>query len=275
MDSLRDFLGTIDAAESLSKLELSRLCRRAQKGDQAARDQLWRSHLRLIIYVAKRFYRAGGFFEWGDLIQQGSLGLLRAVERYDMSKRPRRRRLAFPWYATYWIAHGIRRDLHNLGRTVRLPVYLQQELSRWKQELQGMRSCLRKRSNPELRRLASAEQTYHPLEESSSEGDETQGRSSVLGLGSWDLCEQALIRREVGKAVRQMVDALPPREGEVVQKNFGFNALEGTSQKPLPEGITCLAIAQEMGVSPQRVQILRRSAIRRLRRAVRFWPELT
>ena len=126
----------------------------------------------------------------------------------------------------------------------------------------------------EMRRLACAEQKVYFLDEGPSEEQDPRGYSAVLGLGDWVPCDQELIQRELGRAIRQMVDALPPREGYIVQKHFGMGTSADERGCPEREAVSHRALAVEMKVSPERIRQLQRRAIQRLRQAVAARPEL-
>lgn len=102
---------------------LRQLCIRARQGSLAARDQLLKTHLGLVIHIARYFYRDGAFLEMADLIQQGCLGLLRAIDKFDPFKIARGRPVQFATYAHFWITHSIRREIQNHGRTIAVPVH--------------------------------------------------------------------------------------------------------------------------------------------------------
>jgi RNA polymerase sigma factor (sigma-70 family) len=106
----------------LSDAALRQLCTRARQGSAAARDRILHAHWGMIVHVAAYFHRAGAFLEMGDLIQQGGLGLLHAIEKYDPRRRSRGVPVRFATYAHYWVMHAIRREIENHGRTVAVPI---------------------------------------------------------------------------------------------------------------------------------------------------------
>ncbi len=264
MNCLKDFFSTVDATEPLSDNEVLHLCARAREGDTEARDRIWRGHLRLISYIAKRFYRSDGFCEWGDLMQQGSLGILRAIERFDASRQCSGRPVSFSLYATYWIAHAIRREIQNRGRTVKLPVYLQQELTRWKQKMRGMRPVGERHRFLDQQRLSLADQVFYSLDASAQEHGEEGPRSRHLWMGDWDRTEQTVVQDQLGRVVQELVQSLPTRESFIVQKHYGIRT----------EEVPYAHLAREMGISSERVRQLQRRGLDRLKQALRAYPEL-
>jgi RNA polymerase sporulation-specific sigma factor len=107
---------------ALSDAALRQLCVRAREGSASARDQLLQAHWGLVVHVAAYFHRPGAFLELGDLIQQGGLGILHAMEKFDAQKNSRGKLVRFSTYAYYWVTHYIRREIENHGRTVSVPI---------------------------------------------------------------------------------------------------------------------------------------------------------
>jgi RNA polymerase sigma factor (sigma-70 family) len=96
---------------SVAALDFRALIQRAQRGDALARTALIERNLGLVVYVAKRFHRPGAFMEMEDLLQQGRLGLLKAIEKFDAHRRSRGKAICFSTYACYWIKHMICREI--------------------------------------------------------------------------------------------------------------------------------------------------------------------
>ena len=120
-EALDVYLSGLDGGPLLTREEEADLARRAGGGDERARRRLIEKNLRLVVSVAKKFRGAGMEFE--DLIQEGNLGLLRAVEKFDPDERCK-----FSTYATWWIKQAVGRGIADKGRLVRIPVYLREEL---------------------------------------------------------------------------------------------------------------------------------------------------
>ena len=122
-DDLGPFLAQIARTPLLTPAEELRLARRVERGDLAAKERMVEANLRLVVHVAKRFQRAGHGLSLSDLIQEGTLGLVRAVEKFDHRKGYR-----FSTYATIWIRQAIGRAIGDKGRTIRLPEQVGQRL---------------------------------------------------------------------------------------------------------------------------------------------------
>src|SRR3954463_10652185 len=118
-DGLGIFLQRIARTRLLTHAEELELARRIERGDMAAKDRMIEANLRLVVHLAKRFQREDSGMTLLDLIQEGTIGLVRAVEKFD-----HRRGLRFSTYATLWIRQAIGRAMSEKGRTVRLPVHV-------------------------------------------------------------------------------------------------------------------------------------------------------
>ena len=123
LSPLNTYLRDIDKTKLLSAEEERHLARLAKAGDSQARDHLVRANLRSVVAIAKRYIGKG--LELDDLIENGNLGLLRAVDLFDPAKNTR-----LTTYATYWIKNKIRLGLHNTATTIRTPVYMRQRLTK-------------------------------------------------------------------------------------------------------------------------------------------------
>src|SRR3954449_2403761 len=128
-DELTAFLQQISRTPLLTPFEELRLARLVEKGDLAAKERMIEANLRLVVHVAKRFQRAGHGLAFADLIQEGTLGLVRAAEKFDHRKGYR-----FSTYATIWIRQSIGRAIGDKGRVIRLPLHTGQLVRRLARE---------------------------------------------------------------------------------------------------------------------------------------------
>ena len=119
------YLSEINEVPLLTAKQEIELAKRIQRGDMAAREHMIRANLRLVVSIAKNYVNRGLAFM--DLIEEGNIGLVRAVEKFDPAAGCR-----FSTYATWWIKQGIRRALVNTVKTVRVPSYMAELVSRWK-----------------------------------------------------------------------------------------------------------------------------------------------
>src|SRR5262245_50389862 len=132
---LATYFSEIDATPLLSAEEEADLAFRVREGDAEARDHLVRANLRLVVSIARGYLGMG--MELADLIAEGNLGVLRAVEGFDPTMKTR-----FSTYAGYWIKQSIRRGLINTGKTVRVPVYMAQLMTEWRRAAAGLQEEL-------------------------------------------------------------------------------------------------------------------------------------
>jgi len=122
-DSLSQYLNEIRRTPLLTRGEEYKLAVRVQAGDLSARDHMIRANLRLVVFVAKKYRHQD--VDFLDLIQEGSIGLARAVDKYDPTRGFR-----FSTYASWWVRQAVTRALDDTGRTIRLPAHLSQQ-ARW------------------------------------------------------------------------------------------------------------------------------------------------
>jgi RNA polymerase primary sigma factor len=249
-------LGRIDRAE------VARLRRRQRKGDRA-RDRLTRANLRLVVSVAKRF--GGRGLPLLDLFQEGNLGLMRAVEKFDAGKG-----FKFSTYATWWIRQAITRAIADQSRTIRIPVHkvdamnrvlrvqrdLAQELEREPSHSEiGERAVLRPDEVEDLLRLASEQD--NPLSLDSPMGDEQDASLADLVPDLRAIAPaDAAARRLLGEAVLASLDDLDKREKDVVRMRFG---LDGEQPRTLEE------VGRHFGVTRERVRQIEARTMAKLR----------
>jgi len=257
--------GAAEGAEAAAAAdtETPELVRRAQAGDSAAREQLIGNLLPLISALARR-YRTEGLNQT-DLIQEGIVGLLRALERYDAE-----RGVPFAAYATWWIRQSLQDARSDFIRPFRLPPKALRQLSQLKSEHQRIyqheqRSAgvaeLAERTSIDVdqaKALAAADARVRSLDEPVEGGE---GERGVLG----DLLEDPLsaeayeqvIEAVAGEQLRALLSRLTDREREVVRARFGF---DGDAQK-------LVEIGERLGVSAERVRQIEERALAKLRRA--------
>ena len=244
------------------RAEVARLRLRQRKGDRA-RDRLTRANLRLVVSVAKRF--GGRGLPLLDLFQEGNLGLMRAVEKFDAGKG-----FKFSTYATWWIRQAITRAIADQSRTIRIPVHkvdamnrvlrvqrdLAQELEREPSHSEiGERAVLRPDEVEDLLRLASEQD--NPLSLDSPMGDEQDASLADLVPDLRAIAPaDAAARRLLGEAVLASLDDLDKREKDVVRMRFG---LDGEQPRTLEE------VGRHFGVTRERVRQIEARTMAKLR----------
>src|SRR5512133_2181490 len=146
-DAIKIYLRDIQKTKLLTADEEKELASRIARGDRAARNTMIESNLRLVVKIAKRYINRG--LPFLDLIEEGNLGLIKAVERFKLSKECR-----FSTYATWWIRQSIERSLVNQSRTIRLPVHVSDDISRMLRVVRGLSQELHR--DPEVEEVAEA-----------------------------------------------------------------------------------------------------------------------
>ncbi|GIU93894.1 MAG: hypothetical protein KatS3mg012_0351 [Gaiellaceae bacterium] len=257
-DSLQLFLADVGRHKLLTAAEEVALAKRIERGDPVAKRTMIESNLRLVVSIAKGYRGLGVPFL--DLIQEGTLGLNRAVEKFDW-----RRGFKFSTYATWWIRQSVQRAVANHARTIRVPVHVverQQKLSRAARRLEV--ELGREPTKEEL-----AEATGLPIQHvdealgaahASVSLNQTVGADDEGELGDlfadreatdpFDEAEESLRRQ----SIRRALDALPERERRILELRFGF---EG-------EPWTLEAIGHELDLTRERVRQLEGQALKRL-----------
>ncbi len=257
-DSLQLFLADVGRHKLLTAADEVMLAKRIERGDPTAKRRMIESNLRLVVSIAKGYRGLGVPFL--DLIQEGTLGLNRAVEKFDW-----RRGYKFSTYATWWIRQSVQRAVANHARTIRVPVHVverQQKLSRASRRLEV--ELGREPTKEEL-----AEATGLPMQHidealgaahASVSLNQTVGADDEGELGDlfadreaadpFEEAEESLRRQ----GVRRALDALPERERRILELRFGF---EG-------EPWTLEAIGHELDLTRERVRQLEGQALARL-----------
>ena len=257
-DSLQLFLRDIAARPLLTATEEVELAKRVERGDQAAKDRMIESNLRLVVANAKRYRGLG--LPFLDLIQEGILGLIRAVEKFDY-----RRGFKFSTYATWWIRQAMQRGLQQHSRTIRIPVHVGQELMRIRGAERKLGAQLGREPTVEelsaelgmeaerLEEVRSAERVPVSLETPVGEDGDTELGSLVPFEGPSPLEEVAVELEE--QSIKRALERLDPGARRVIELRFG---LGGGDPLPLRE------VARITGLSAEGVRKLERRALQKL-----------
>jgi RNA polymerase primary sigma factor len=258
IDPLQVFLGDVSRHALLTPAEEIELSRRVERGDGEAKERMVNSNLRLVVSLAKRYQ--GGELPLLDLIQEGALGLIRAVEKFDW-----RRGYRFSTYATWWIRQAIERGIATKERTIRLPVNVAQRERRVARVTDRLTRALgRDPTTAEV--AAAAELEEHEVEHlralarAVTSLDRSVGEDGETAFGDLlpsDAPEPAeVIAAGVRRgSLRNAIMRLPEREREVIALRYG---LTGADPLQLRD------IGGRLGVSPQRVRQLETQALARL-----------
>ena len=260
-DATRLYLNEIGASKLLSAEEEVYYARLAQKGDAAARARMIESNLRLVVKIARRYLNRG--LPLLDLVEEGNLGLIRAVEKFDPERGFR-----FSTYATWWIRQTIERAIMNQSRTIRLPIHIAKEINVY---LRTARELTQKLDHePTAEEIANMLDKPLPevekmlgLNERIGSVDAPLGKDSdkpLLDLLADDNSDDPTLMvqtDDVRAHIDEWLAQLNDKQREVVERRFGLHGHESS---------TLEEVAKELGVTRERVRQIQIDALRRLRR---------
>src|SRR5438874_1829438 len=258
-DALQLFLNEAGRYKLLTASEEVELAKRIERGEKAAKDLMINSNLRLVVSIAKKYQGHG--ISLLDLIQEGIIGLIRAVEKFDW-----RRGYKFSTYATWWIRQAVQRGVANKSRTIRIPVHIverEQKIARAEREL--TLQLERPPTDEEVatkaglaakhvREVRAAARTVASLDKPvGSEGDTAFGELVAHETG--DVEEEVVVG--LGEdALRRAIEGLPDREKQVIKLRYGMDG------DPDPKSLE--QIGRELGITRERVRQIEIQALQRL-----------
>jgi RNA polymerase primary sigma factor len=261
--SLRPFdfyLCEIDSTPLLSAEEETELAWRIREdGDPEARDHLARANLRLVVNIARQYSRRGLSME--DLIAEGNMGLLRSIEDFDPSMGNR-----FSTYACFWIRQSIKRAIINTARTVRLPAYIYELLSKWRRTAISLQVELGYAPGEEdvARRLGLSARKLKIMRKAlrllgATSGSEEAAEELPSLQADTDRPDARLSGEEEVRQVLKVLDRLKEREQAVLRLRFGLDGAEP---------MTLRAVGEKLGLTRERVRQLEAGALQSLRHAL-------
>ncbi|MEY6430892.1 RNA polymerase sigma factor RpoS [Thioalkalicoccus limnaeus] len=259
-DATRLYLNEIGEAKLLTAEEEVHFARRAQQGDDAARQRMIVSNLRLVVKIARRYLNRG--LPLLDLIEEGNLGLIRAVEKFDPERGFR-----FSTYATWWIRQTIERAIMNQTRTVRLPIHVLKEINFYLKATRRLTQRLDHEPTSEevadlLDKPIAEVKRMLGLNERIASVDTPYSRETDKPLVDMLQDEAAedpaecVYDRDLRDSLDQWLNKLNDKQREVVLRRFGLHGYEHS---------TLERVAQELGVTRERVRQIQLDALRRLR----------
>ena len=257
-DSVRLFLDDLAKHPLPSAGEQVELAKRVREGDEAAKAEMVAANLRLVVHWAQRYQDRG--VELSDLIQEGTFGLIRAVEKFDW-----RRGFKFSTYATWWVRQSLQRAVHNHGQAIRLPMEAAERSRRVDNVSRELASDLGRApsedeiaeasnlSSSQLSDVRHAARVVASLDQAVGPEGETSLGDLVVGSDAnfEDTVDEGLAREQLRRAVEE----LDPLERAVVTLRFGLNGDRPASLE---------ATARMLGIGPRRARRLEASALDRL-----------
>jgi RNA polymerase primary sigma factor len=257
-DALQLFLREAGRHQLLTAAQEVELAKKIERGDTVAKQRMIQSNLRLVVSIAKNYRNQG--LPFLDLIQEGTLGLIRAVEKFDW-----RRGFKFSTYATWWIRQAVARALADKARTIRMPVHIVERLQKMNRAERTLWTQLGR--EPTLEEIAdeanlSVQQVLEvrAAARASASLDAPVGDAEDAVLGDFVAGEDPLPEERVelhlrSQALRQALSALPEREREVVILRYGIGGVE---PKTLEE------IGRRLGLTRERVRQIELDSLRHL-----------
>lgn len=261
---LETYLREINETALLTADEEKMLARKIAVGDVEARDRMVRANLRLVVNIARGYTGKGLGLQ--DLIEEGNLGLLRAVEGFDPDVGTR-----FSTYASYWIKQSIKRALINSAKTIRIPAYMVELLSKWRRATVRLTDELRRTPTPEeVARLLGLPKRKLPIIKKAIQIYNSTPQTDQADSG-WSLSEMVtderarspadeMLENDVMSHIKSMMHELDEREASVLKMRFG---LDNTEPRTLKE------IGEMLGLTRERVRQIETEALKRLGEGLR------
>jgi len=246
---LETYLREINETALLSADDEKRLARAIAQGDALARDHMVRANLRLVVNIARGYANRGLLLP--DLIEEGNLGLLRAVEGFDPTIGTR-----FSTYASYWIKQSIKRALINSGKTIRIPAYMVELLSKWRRATMRLSDTLGRTPTPEeVARMLGLARKKLPIIKKAIHVHQATPHTEQAD-GGWSLGEllhddgakcpaEVLLDADTMRHVLRRIDELDERAARIIRLRFGLGG---------GEPMTLKEIGAQLGLTRERVR---------------------
>lgn len=264
---LETYLREINGTALLTALEEKELAYGIAEGNKASRDRMVRANLRLVVNIARAYTGKG--LPLQDLIEEGNLGLLRAVEGFDPEMNTR-----FSTYASYWIKQSIKRALVNSAKTIRIPAYMVELLTKWRRATAKLQDELNRTPTPEevakelqlpkkkLKIVKKAIQLYN----STPQTDQSENGWSIgemVADNRMKRPEDDLIESDNLKHIYEMLDTMDPREATILRMRFG---LDDSEPRTLKE------IGESLGLTRERVRQIENEALNKIAKSLMGEP---
>ena len=259
-DALQLFLKDIGKVELLTAAEQVELAKRIERGDHRAKQEMVEANLRLVVSIAKRYRNQG--LPFLDLIQEGTIGLVRAAEKFDWRKGYK-----FSTYATWWIRQAVARALADKGRTIRMPVHVVEKLNKIVRSERKLRAELGREplsweigrdlelSVDEVEQIRRSAQTPVSLEKPVGDEDESEFGHFLTDENQElpDEAAEVTLRKET---LKKILGSLSPRERQVLELRYG---LDGQHPRTLDE------VGRTFNVTRERIRQIENQSLKKLR----------
>ncbi len=261
LDATRMYLGEIGFSPLLTAEEEVYYARRALQGDEAARNRMVESNLRLVVKIARRYMNRG--LTLLDLIEEGNLGLIHAVEKFDPERGFR-----FSTYATWWIRQTIERGIMNQTRTIRLPIHVIKEINVYLRTARQLAqtldheptaediACSMGKPVNEVKRMLGLNERVTSVDIPIGKDEDRSLLDAIPDETNPDP-SQALQEQDLHQKLEQWLKQLNPKQRIVVERRFGLNGRERA---------TLEQVGNEIGVTRERVRQIQIDALKRLRK---------
>ena len=262
-DSVQIYLREIGRVPLLRGEEEVDLAKRIEKGEEEARQKLTQANLRLVVSIAKKYVGRSSHLTLLDLIQEGNIGLTKAVEKFDY-----RRGYKFSTYATWWIRQAVTRALADQARTIRIPVHMVETISKYTQVKRRLLQDLGREPLAEeiaqemdidvtkVRHIQKITQEAVSLESPVGDSDEDSTLGELIEDEKTLLPSQVAAHQLLRDQIRAIINDLSPREQKILQMRFG---LEDGATHTLEE------VGKEFGVTRERIRQIEAKALEKIR----------
>ena len=258
-NSIKIYMREMGQFSMLSADEEIKLANRIAEGDQSAKNELVEANLRLVVSLARHYQGCG--LSYQDLIQEGNIGLIKAAEKFDVSKGFR-----FSTYASWWIKQALSRAIADQSRTIRIPVHMTENINKFKKTERELLSQLNR--EPKIKEIADAIgisekqakeiQSYivEPTSLDIQVGDDDTTIGSFIEDTHFVNPESAYIKESNGDIVNAVLDTLSDREANILRLRFGIGG---------KKAMTLEEVGKEYGLTRERIRQIEAKALRKLR----------
>lgn len=259
-NSIKIYMREMGQFSMLSADEEIELAHRIAEGDQSAKNELVEANLRLVVSLARHYQGCG--LSYQDLIQEGNIGLIKAAEKFDVSKGFR-----FSTYASWWIKQALSRAIADQSRTIRIPVHMTENINKFKKTERELLSQLNR--EPKIKEIADAmgiseklakEIQSYIVEPTSLDIQVGDDDDTTIGSFVEDTHfvnpESAYIKESNGDVVNAVLDTLSDREANILRLRFGIGG---------KKAMTLEEVGKEYGLTRERIRQIEAKALRKLR----------